>query len=104
MMITQSPSASVDFPPWRLNMSAKQAWVILAAGVLSYEIACRDGQLLSEGVDEWLSSRPILTRAAIAAMALHLGNAVPKRFDLVSLGFQVLRHSSRYLVPSRLVI
>ncbi|MUL65807.1 hypothetical protein BOO86_15130 [Mycobacterium sp. CBMA 234] len=79
-------------------MSAKHAWVILTAGVLSYEISCKDGQLLSEGVDEWLISRPILTRAAIAAMALHLGNAVPKRYDVVSLGFQVLRQCSRYLM------
>jgi hypothetical protein len=99
---TQIRSAAVDVPPWRLKMTAKQAWAILTAGVLSYEIACRDGQLLSEGVDEWLVSRPVLTRAAIAAMALHLSNAVPKRFDVVSLGFQALRHSSRYLVPSRL--
>ncbi|OBJ44791.1 hypothetical protein A5630_15390 [Mycolicibacterium mucogenicum] len=87
-----------DFPQWCLKMNAKQAWAVLAAGVLSYEIACREGQLLSEGVDEWLISRPFLTRAAIAAMALHLGNAVPKRYDVVSLGFQVLRQSSRYLV------
>lgn len=83
---------------WRLKMNAKQAWAVLAAGVLGYEIACRDGQLLSEGVDDWLISRPVLTRAAIAAMALHLGNAVPKRYDVVSLGFQALRQSSRYLV------
>jgi len=85
-------------------MNAKQAWAILTAGVLSYEIACREGQLLSEGVDEWLISRPILTRAAIAAMALHLGNAVPKHYDVVSLGFQALRQSSRYaiFVASRL--
>ncbi len=81
-------------PRWRLEMSAKQAWAILAAGVLSYEIACRDGHLLSEGVDEWLISRPIITRAAIVAMALHLGNAVPKRYDVVSLGCDVLRHRS----------
>lgn len=98
----QSSYVAGDFPGWRLKMSAKQAWAILTAGVLSYEIACRDGQLLSEGVDDWLVSRPILTRAAIAAMALHLGNAVPKRYDVVSLGFQVLRHSSRYLVADRL--
>jgi hypothetical protein len=78
-------------------MNAKHAWVLLVAGVLGYEIACKDGQLLSECVDEWLVSRPILTRAAIAAMALHLGNAVPKRYDVVSLGFQAIRRSSRYL-------
>jgi hypothetical protein len=78
-------------------MNAKHAWALLVAGVLGYEIACKDGQLLSECVDEWLVSRPILTRAAIAAMALHLGNAVPKRYDVVSLGFQAIRRSSRYL-------
>lgn len=104
MNSTRSVPVAVSVPRWRLKMSAKQAWAILTAGVLSYEIACRDGQLLSEGVDEWLISRPILTRAAITAMALHLGNAVPKRYDLVSLGFQVLRHSSRYLVTDRLAM
>jgi hypothetical protein len=50
----------------------------MAAGVLGYELICKDGQLLSECVDEWLVSKPILTRAAIAALALHLGNALPK--------------------------
>jgi hypothetical protein len=82
-------------------MNAKQAWVVLAAGVLGYEIVCKDGQLLSEGVDEWLASRPILTRAAIAALALHLGNAVPQRYDVVSLGFQAIRRTSRYWQGSR---
>ena len=77
-------------------MNARQAWALMAAGVLGYEVVCDDGQLLSEGVDEWLASRPILTRAAIAALALHLGNAVPQRYDVVSLGFQVIRRSSRY--------
>jgi hypothetical protein len=74
-------------------MNAKQAWALMAAGVLSYEILCKDGQLLSEGVDEWLVSRPILTRATIAALALHLGNAVPERYDVVSLGFKAMRRT-----------
>jgi hypothetical protein len=77
-------------------MKARQAWALLAAGVLGYEVACEDGQLLSECVDDWLMSRPILTRAAIAALALHLGNVVPERYDVVSLGFQAIRRSSRY--------
>ncbi|MUL79061.1 hypothetical protein [Mycolicibacterium sp. CBMA 226] len=79
-------------------MNAKQAWATLAAGVIGYENVCREGQLLSAGVDELLASRPILTRAAIAVMALHLGNAVPNRYDVVSLGFVALRQSSRYVV------
>ena len=77
-------------------MNAKQAWALLAAGVLGYELVCKDGQLLSERVDDWLASKPILTRAAIAALALHLGNAIPQRYDIVSLGFQAVRKSSRH--------
>jgi hypothetical protein len=72
-------------------LNAKKAWALMAAGVLSYEILCKDGQLLSEGVDEWLVTKPILTRAAITALALHLGNAVPERYDVVSLGFKAMR-------------
>ena len=76
-------------------MNAKQAWALLATGVLSYEFYCKDGELLSEGVDRWLLSRPILTRAVIAALALHLANAVPVRYDLVSLGFLGIRRAKR---------
>jgi hypothetical protein len=79
------------------SMNARQAWALIAAGVFGYEVACKDGQLLSQCVDEWLASRPILTRAAIAALALHLGNAIPERYDVVSLGFRAIRRSSRYL-------
>jgi hypothetical protein len=64
--------------------------------VIGYEIACKDGQLLSECVDEWLLSRPIVMRAAITALALHLGNALPERYDVVSLGFHAIRRDSRH--------
>jgi len=46
-------------------------------------------------VDEWLVSRPVLTRAIIAALALHLGNMLPVRYDVVSLGFFVMRKAKR---------
>jgi hypothetical protein len=46
---------------------------LLGTGVLSYELYCKDGELLSECVDGWLVSRPILTRAIIVALARHLG-------------------------------
>ena len=58
-------------------MNAKQAWALLAAGVMAYGIVCGEGKLLSEGVDEWLAAKPILTGVVIAALALHLGNALP---------------------------
>jgi hypothetical protein len=80
-----------------LPLSAKQAWAALAAGVLAYELTCNEGELLSEGVDEWLSTRPLLTRTVIAALALHLGNAVPPRIDPISVGFHGIRRGSRSL-------
>jgi hypothetical protein len=89
-------TTSSAFFSWAQAINARQAWALIAAGVLGYEVVCKDGQLLSQCVDEWLVSKPILTRAAIAALALHLGNAVPERFDVVSLGFSAIRRSSRY--------
>ena len=84
-----------------LPLSAKQAWGLLAAGVLAYELACKEGELLSEGVDDWVAAKPILTRTVIAAFALHLGNAVPPRFDPLSLAFIGIRRGSRFLtVPT----
>ena len=77
-------------------MNAKQAWALLAAGVLSYEIYCKDGELLSECVDKWLVCKPVLTRAVIAALSLHLANALPARYDVVSLGFLGIRRASRW--------
>ncbi|HEY6576069.1 MAG TPA: hypothetical protein VI029_14295 [Mycobacterium sp.] len=76
-------------------MNAKQAWALLATGVLSYEFYCKDGELLSECVDGWLDCRPLLTRAVIAALALHLGNLLPARYDVVSLGFFAMRKAKR---------
>jgi len=80
-----------------IDVNAKRAWGVIAAGVLAYELACKEGELLSEGVDDWVAAKPILTRTVIAALALHLGNAVPPRFDPVSLGFHGIRKGSRYL-------
>jgi hypothetical protein len=78
-----------------VELNARQAWAVLAAGVVGYEVACKDGQLLSEGVDEWLVSRPILTRAVIAALALHLGNALAERLTLSPLLSRHQKLSSR---------
>ncbi|MDT5016494.1 MAG: hypothetical protein QOD39_2654 [Mycobacterium sp.] len=81
--------------------NAKQAWAVLAAGVLAYELGCKEGELLSEGVDDWLAVKPLLTRTVIAALALHLGNAVPPQLDPISLGFQGIRRASRFVSVQR---
>lgn len=41
-----------------LDVNAKRAWGVIAAGVLAYELACKEGELLSEGVDDWVATRP----------------------------------------------
>ena len=58
-------------------INGKQAWAILAVGVVVYEIYAAEGQLMSEIVDEWLVTHPVLTRATIGAVALHLLNLLP---------------------------
>ncbi|OMC55405.1 hypothetical protein A5747_13510 [Mycobacterium sp. IS-836] len=58
-------------------ITGKQAWAIMAAGIIAYEFSCEEDQLLSVVVDEWLLTHPILTRVVIAGVALHLLNSLP---------------------------
>ena len=41
--------------------------------------------------------RPLITRAAIAPRAPHLGNALPEWYDVVSLGFYAIRSNQEKL-------
>lgn len=66
------------------SMTGKQAWAVMGVGILAYEVyAVRQDpeQLLSRIVDEWLVSHPVLTRAIIASVALHLLNLAPRAVD-----------------------
>lgn len=60
---------------------ADQAWIALAAGVLVYELAAHDGELLSEAADRYLARHPVLTIGVVAATALHLLNITPRWCD-----------------------
>jgi hypothetical protein len=60
-----------------------KAWIALGIGVGVYEVAAGDGELLSEAADRYMLSHPWLTRAAVAAIALHLCNAFPEQFDII---------------------
>src|ERR1700743_586393 len=78
-------------------ITGKQAWGILAGGIIVYEIACEDDQLLSVIVDEWLKAHPVLTRAAIVAVAAHLANALNPAWDPLSVGFIGTRKVAQWL-------
>jgi hypothetical protein len=89
---------------------AKHVWVLITAIVLLYNSTAEDGDLLSEQVDRWLVERPLLTRAVIAVFAAHLSNLMTPRYDIVSLGFVVVRKArwrgrnvrSKTAIPSRI--
>lgn len=68
-------------------MSGRAAWGVMAAGIVFYEIACDESELLSVVVDDWLASRPILTRAVIIGVASHLINLVDPKLDPMHLAF-----------------
>lgn len=72
-------------------VNGKQAWAVLGIGILIYEATCADGQLLSEIVDGWLVTRPIVTRAVIAVVALHLANGIMPDYDPLHWGFKLTR-------------
>lgn len=77
-------------------ITGKQAWAIMAAGIIAYEFSCDEDELLSVVVDGWLLSHPILTRAVIAAVSLHLLNAVPVYADPLAVGFFVTRRAREW--------
>lgn len=73
------------------GITGKHAWAILAGLIVAYEFAAEEEQLLSSVVDEWLEGRPIITRAVILALALHLANCIHPGVDPVHLCFLALR-------------
>ncbi|WP_202973039.1 DUF7427 family protein [Mycobacterium celatum] len=60
---------------------ADKAWLTLVAAIVVYELAARDGELLSDGVQRYMARQPWLVRAVIAVTAAHLMNALPRRLD-----------------------
>lgn len=73
------------------RFSGEHAWLVLAAGIVGYELACDEDDLLSVVVDRWLVDYPVLTRAVIAAVALHLLNALPPGVDVLAQDFPLWR-------------
>lgn len=66
-----------------------RAWVVLGAGVATYEILADD--LLSYAADRWILAHPWTTRLGVACVALHLINALPEKYDPLHYVFGVKR-------------
>lgn len=70
---------------------AHKALVALAGGVVAYNIAAKDGETISEGLDELIVKYPMVARAVIALVALHCANAINQRVDPLHLAFVAAR-------------
>lgn len=73
------------------ELTAGRAWTALAMGIVAYEVACPDGQLMSQGCHRLLETHPILTRAVIGITALHLAGTLPPKLDPFHLGLKLLK-------------
>lgn len=65
------------------------AWLVLAGGVCAYEAyaGLRQRELLSCAMDRYIDAHPLITRATVAAVSLHISNIIPEKFDVVHVAF-----------------
>ena len=61
-----------------------KAWMILASGIIAYDLACPVGQTLSAGCQHAHRQRPWLTRTVVAYLAAHLLGWLPRRVDVLT--------------------
>lgn len=57
------------------------AWIALGLGVLIWDVACADGEMLSEASARYAKSHPVVAYAVIGSVAAHLVNRIPKQLD-----------------------
>lgn len=65
--------------------ASDKAWLTLAAGVVVWDVACPRGEMLSEASARYATARPVLSRAVIGYVAIHLMHLLPPRCDPLSL-------------------
>lgn len=70
---------------------SERVWLAIGSTVLVHNATAVLGDTLSERMDEWIVSHPVLVRAAIGAVALHLANAVDPRHDPIHWAFVGMR-------------
>jgi hypothetical protein len=71
------------------------ATAALGASVLAYDLLCEPGGTFSEVADKAIDRHPIATRVAIGAVALHVANMIPERYDIVTQAFKRIKKHPR---------
>jgi hypothetical protein len=70
---------------------ADRAWIALGLGVLVWDAACPNGEMLSEASARYAKKHPVVAYAVIGSVAAHLVDRIPKRFDPIHGVGDVLR-------------
>jgi hypothetical protein len=71
---------------------SEHVWGGIAAVVVAHNLTARDEDTLSECVDRWLLRHPVLVRAGITLLAVHLANVVSPERDPIHWLFCAARH------------
>jgi hypothetical protein len=58
-----------------------KAWIVLGAGVLSYDVLCSDGDTMSEAADAYVLRHPWVTRFVAFSLAAHVCNLAKPELD-----------------------
>ncbi len=80
-----------NFKDKEKHLPSKLAIAGLIGVVALYDIKCPKGETISEGVDRLLERHKLLTIGTIAVTALHLGNALPDRYDPIHNMFKMIK-------------
>jgi hypothetical protein len=70
---------------------ADRAWIVLGVYVVAYDVLADTEQTLSEGADRYMLKHPWLTRGVALAVAGHVCNLLPDRYDVIHRLFAGLR-------------
>lgn len=70
---------------------SERVWLAIGGAVLVHNATAALGDTLSERMDEWILAHPMLVRAGIGAVALHLANAVRPEHDPIHWAFVGMR-------------
>lgn len=77
---------------------AAKAITALLGGVVAYNIACEDGETISECCDDILSKYPIVGNLVMLAIYLHVANKVPPPLDPIHGLFLAARWTRQHLL------
>jgi hypothetical protein len=70
---------------------AHKMLALLAAEAVVYDLKCKEGETVSEGVHSGMDKRPLVIGSAISILALHFMNVLPKPIDPLHQGLKAIK-------------